>query len=280
MKKLLIVICLLIALINPIAVKAEEQLDTINELITEESTYIAEDNEPKEVIITEDKTEEIKTDTIPMRPLNLRYNNVTTDKISIVWDDNLGYDQVTSYNIYVNSNKVGSSNLSSYVIEDLLPGRTYEITVTAVNFYGESLESDPITVTTKDKEGIVPTDLKIANITDNSAYITWNGEGIYNIYLNGELLDTVFKTNYQLDNLESETEYEFTVESYMDPTKHESIKFSTVNTITQENVSDIIKAGFDYILFMWPYIAVIAGLIITFAIVSMILGAFGYFWIG
>jgi len=256
----------------------QEPTETTEELM--EVSIIDDQTGAKEVIVTEDYTQQIVTDTIPMRPLNVRYNNVTTSSISIAWDDNMGYDQVESYNIYVNGNKVGSSEVSAYVIDDLLPGRTYEITITAVNFYGESFESDPISVTTLKKPGIAPANIKMLNVTENSAFLTWEGKGFYNIYLNGEFIDTTSKTYYQLNNLESNTDYEVAVESYEDTSLYETIVIRTGQAIQQENVLEIIQEGFEYLTAMWPYMAVIAGLIIAFAIASMMLGIFENFRIG
>jgi len=252
----------------------QEPTETTEELM--EVSIIDDQTGAKEVIVTEDYTQQIVNDTIPMSPQNLRYNNITTDSISIVWEDNTGYDQVDSYNIYVNGTKVGSTDLSTYVIENLLPGRIYEITVTAVNYYGESFESNPIRVTTLKKPAIAPQNVKILNITENSAFLKWEGEGLYNIYLNGEFVDTTSNTYYQFNDLESNTDYEIAVESYEDTSLYETIAVRTVQAIQQENVLEIIQKGFEYITAMWPYIAVIAGLVIAFSIVSMILQVFSF----
>lgn len=279
MKKLLITLCILFIHTYPIGIYAESEVEfeSTEPAKSMEITVIDDQTGPKEVIITEDYTEKVTTDMVPMRPLGLRYNNVTTNSISIVWDDNLGYDEVESYNIYLNGNKVGNSNLSEYTITNLLPGRTYEITVTAINYYGESLESDPISVTTKKLQGIAPTNLKLNNITENSAYISWKGEGLYSIYLNGDFVDTTNKNYYQLNDLEENNEYEILIESVIDNTLCETMQLRTGQAIPQEDISEIINAGFEYINAMSPYIAVIAGLIIAFTIASMLLGIFDSF---
>lgn len=114
------------------------------------------------------------------------------------------------------------------------------------------------------------------NITENSAFLKWEGEGLYNIYLNGEFVDTTSNTYYQFNDLESNTDYEIAVESYEDTSLYETIAVRTVQAIQQENVLEIIQKGFEYITAMWPYIAVIAGLVIAFSIVSMILQVFSF----
>lgn len=294
MKKLFILFCVLI-MTFPVAVYADNEGETgiildqeimedPTEKITEETKEVIEESieetrhieitEPQEVIVKEDYTLQEVSDTIPMRPLNLKYNNVTKNSVSIVWDDNTGYDKVTSYNVYVNGNKVGNTKVSEYTIINLLPGRTYEITVTAINYYGESLESEPITVTTKKLQGVAPTNLRLNNVTENSAFISWEGEGLYNVYLNGNFIGTTPKNNYQFNNLNENDIYEITIESYNDTNLYETVQIKTGQAIQQEDVLEIINAGFDYISAMWPYTAVIAGLIIAFAIASMILGLF------
>ena len=275
MKRLLIILCILLIFPATAFAEIETELETDEEAM--KVSIVDDQTEAKEVIITEDYTNKVTTDMVPMRPLGLRYNNVTTNSISITWEDNMGYDEVTSYNIYVNGEKVGSTKISEYTITNLLPGRTYEITVTAINYYGESLESDPISVTTKKLQGIAPTNLKLNNITENSAYISWKGEGLYSIYLNGDFVDTTNKNYYQLNDLEENNEYEILIESVIDNTLCETMQLRTGQAIPQEDISEIINAGFEYINAMSPYIAVIAGLIIAFTIASMLLGIFDSF---
>lgn len=258
-------------------IEAVESTETIEPT---EVNIIGDQTGPKEVIITEDYTQGITTDMAPMRPLGLRYNNITTNSISIVWDVNLGYDEVESYNIYLNGSKIGNSNVSEYTITNLLPGRTYEITVTAINYYGESLESEPINVATKKLQGIAPTNLKLNNITENSAYISWEGEGLYSIYLNGDFVNTTNKNYYQLNNLEENNDYEIVIESNIDNSLYQTMQLRTGQAIPQEDLLKIINIGFEYINIMSPYIAVIAGLIIAFAIASMLLGIFDGFLSG
>lgn len=274
MKRLLIILCILLIFPATAFAEIETELETDEEAM--KVSIVDDQTEAKEVIITEDYTNKVTTDMVPMRPLGLRYNNVTTNSISITWKDNMGYDEVTSYNIYVNGEKVGSTKISEYTINNLLPERTYEITVTAVNYYGESFESEPITVTTKKLQAVAPTNLRLNNATENSAFISWEGEGLYNVYLNGNFIGTTPKNNYQFNNLNENNIYEITIESYNDTNLYETIQIKTGQAINQENVSEIINTGFEYISAMWPYIAVIAGLIITFAITSMMLEIFNF----
>lgn len=274
MKRLLIILCILLIFPAMAFAEIETELETDEEAM--KVSIVDDQTEAKEVIITEDYTNKVTTDMVPMRPLGLRYNNVTTNSISITWEDNMGYDEVTSYNIYVNGEKVGSTKISEYTINNLLPERTYEITVTAVNYYGESFESEPITVTTKKLQAVAPTNLRLNNATENSAFISWEGEGLYNVYLNGNFIGTTPKNNYQFNNLNENNIYEITIESYNDTNLYETIQIKTGQAINQENVSEIINTGFEYISAMWPYIAVIAGLIITFAITSMMLEIFNF----
>ena len=292
MKRIIIIIFALLLL--PIWVYADEsefpatesnQIDkTEKEEITEQSktnevVIINQYTGLQEVIIIDDYTEDPTTDSIPMRPLHLKHTNVTTNSVGIVWDENMGYDKVKSYNVYVNGAKVGNTKTSSYVIEELLPGRKYEITVTALNYYGESLESAPIEVITHRVPIATPKNIRVTNITEETATINWeksdSQEGLYNIYLNGNFVDSTKNTYYQLDNLNSNTEYNVGIGP---DGKKELLTVFTLRTgdsIGQENILAVIEAGFEYIGGIWPFLAVLLGIILSFAIATMILDTFG-----
>lgn len=269
--------------IDPNDVSNTEHEETGN-LEPNETVIINQYTGAQQVIITEDYTQEITTDSIPMPPLHLKYTNVTTDSVSIVWNENIGYDKVDSYNIYVNGGKVGNSKTSSYVIDDLLPGRKYKISITALNYYGESYESAPIEVITHRSPIATPKNVRAINITEKTALINWesNGlqDGLYNIYLNGKFFDSTSNTYYQVNNLQSNTDYSIGIEPDGDSTLLTVIGVRTGDVIGQETISTIINSGFEYIGTIWPYMAVILGIVLTFAIASMILGVFENFDVG
>lgn len=258
--------------------------DNIEQNSLQESVIINQYTGLQEVIIIDDYTEEPTTDSVPMRPLNLRYTSVTTDSVSIVWDENMGYDEVTSYNIYVNGTKVGSTKTSSYVIENLFPGRKYEITITALNYFGESLESTPIEVITNRIPITTPNNIKVINVTENTAIISWENtsskEVLYNLYLNGSFVGSTTNTYYQFDNLTSNSDYNIGIEPDGNPELLTLVSLRTGDVIDQETISEIVRTGFEYIRAWWPYLAVILGLVLSFAIIRMMLDVFANFDIG
>jgi hypothetical protein len=219
-------------------------------------------------------TEPITTDTIPMRPLNLRYANVTPTSVTLTWDDNMGYDAVTSYNVYQNGMKVGSTTVSSYVVSTLQPGKMYTFEVTAVNYYGESFASDPIRVITPKYEITAPRDLRALNITDKTALITWQGEGFYEIYLNDQLLGTTNRNEYFLEGLDPGKSYRVRVCSAEDSSLYTLLDFTTGQAIDEFSLETIMNKGFEYIQGMGPYLAVILGIALGFVLIEKFWDAF------
>lgn len=214
------------------------------------------------------------TDTIPMRPLSLRYVSVTPTSVTLTWDDNMGYDAVTSYNVYANGLKVGSTTVSSYTVSDLQPGKMYVFEVTAVNYYGESFASDPVRVITPKQPVEAPKNLRALNITDKTALITWEGEGAYEIYLNDELIGTVNRNEYLIQELEPGKSYRVRVCSAEDSSLYTLLDFTTGQTIDEFSLELIISKGFEYIQGMWPYLAVVLGCALAFALIERFWDAF------
>jgi hypothetical protein len=219
-------------------------------------------------------TEPITTDTIPMRPLNLRYINVTPTSVTLTWDDNMGYDAVTSYNVYANGLKVGSTTVSSYTVSNLQPGKMYTFEVTAVNYYGESFASDPVRVITPKYEITAPRDLRALNITDKTALITWQGEGFYEIYLNDQLLGTTNRNEYFLEGLDPGKSYRVRVCSAEDSSLYTLLDFTTGQAIDEFSLETIVTKGFEYIQGMGPYLAVVLGVALGFVLIEKFWDAF------
>lgn len=83
--------------------------------------------------------------TIPAAPTGLTATPASSSAVSLSWTASSG---ATSYNIYRNNAKVGSTGATSYSDGGLAANTTYSYAVTAVNSVGESPKSATVSATT------------------------------------------------------------------------------------------------------------------------------------
>jgi Fibronectin type 3 domain-containing protein len=136
---------------------------------------------------------------------------------TLTWSANPSEDNVTSYNIYENGSKIGTSDKSSYDFSGLTSG-TYQFTVSAVNAGGESAQSSAVsyTVTVSDVPG-QPT----ATAGDTQVTLSWSsitGATGYNVKrasVSGgpytSIANGITTTTYTNTNLTNGTTYYYVV---------------------------------------------------------------------
>jgi fibronectin type 3 domain-containing protein len=177
------------------------------------------------------KTDASSPDQLPMTPLNVSTSNVTATSIRINWSSVSGV--TLPYKIYRSDSADGDyalkgsglSYFSTYYTDDGLdPETTYYYKVSAVNNYGESPLSPPVSVTTLSLIPVAPTGVYTSNIGVTSIRINWSAvSGVtspyYNIY-RGDNADgdytfrgsTIYSfTSYTDDGLIPETTYYYKV---------------------------------------------------------------------
>ncbi|MBD3272426.1 MAG: hypothetical protein GF384_07825, partial [Elusimicrobia bacterium] len=154
-------------------------------------------------------------------PANFTGTAAAADKINYTWDD---LDNENGYRIYKtpNTNVSGDlpANQTGWTYESLEPNTVYECYVKGFNDFGESPPSSVAQVATL---ALLPSDLSVDTVTNNSVSLSWDGRGgsSYEIVcaLNSNfdpLVETIQTANEQatFDNLSSKTEYWFKLRAF------------------------------------------------------------------
>lgn len=143
----------------------------------------------------------------PPPPIELTLNATAThDKIDVRWNM-----LNAPYNVYLNDNLVFTTPLNNYSFLRLNANTTYKITVIYTDVFGRDIETS-INVTTSDLPPAIVPELKISNVTHNTARLTWTISGkTYDFYRNGTKIKTLDGAIYTDQNLSPETEYTYYV---------------------------------------------------------------------
>ena len=153
-------------------------------------------------------------------PTEVEAINITETTADITWKAPAGAE---GYNIYVGDKKVNTELVigTDYDLTGLEAGKEYTVSVETVEAGGKVSEKAAVKFTTAKREEVVvptPEEVKADKITAHSAVITWAGaEGVagYNVYVNGEKINTelITGTSCELKDLKSETVYTINVEA-------------------------------------------------------------------
>ena len=136
---------------------------------------------------------EIRTFGIPPEtPSGLSYDNLTTSGFKVYW---LRQDNTDSYNVYLNNVLVENVKQTfifnpSCTFSDLDPNKGYSVSIVAINKWGMSSNSAPLTVTTIAEP---PSDLRAFDIKSDSVKLTWTsvkGAIKYILDQNGNIIAT------------------------------------------------------------------------------------------
>lgn len=99
----------------------------------------------------------------------------TNSSIVLIWDKPDNYAAITEYEIFKNGEKLGSSKITNYTVNNLKPNTTYSFTVKSKDAKGRlSVSSNEIKITTR-KEGII---FNIVNFGAKGDSITLNTAAI------------------------------------------------------------------------------------------------------
>ncbi len=187
--------------------------------------------------------------TAPSVPTNLSATAISISQINLSWDastDNIG---VTGYNIYRDGSLIDSTPVtaSNYVNVGLSDSTTYTYTVSAFDVAGnESAQSISVSATTLTPPPIpdtlapsVPTNLSATPISTSQINLSWaastDNVGVtgYNIYRDGNLLDSTIATSYGDTELHDATTYTYTVSAF-DAAGNESAQSSSASATTAD----------------------------------------------
>ena len=191
----------------------------------------------------------------PTAPTNLMASNTTYNSTDLSWDastDNVG---VTSYDVYQDGVFIASVSGLSYSVSDLNPSTNYAFHIVARDVAGNSsVESNTVNVTTNDfvdtEAPSAPIALAASNTTEMTTDLSWNastdnvGVSGYDIYQDGNFIDTISATSYQVTGLSENTNYSFYVIA-KDAAGNESSPSNTINetTLTAPTCNDGIQNG-------------------------------------
>lgn len=175
---------------------------------------------------------EIKTLGLPPEaPAGLSIDYLTDASFTLYWIKQADAD---SYDIYMDGELVSTVSQPlifnpKYEFDNLNPGTSYNIKITAKNEHGESRPSDPFMVTTL---ATPPTGLlRVSNITANSADLKWtaiSGATEYRLYQDDRLIAVTSDSSFKVTGLESLTSYSFKMSVDGSEDYSEALTFTTL----------------------------------------------------
>ncbi len=189
-------------------------------------------------------TNQIIDDEAPTAPTNLA-TEATETSIALSWavsTDNIG---VEGYIIYLDGDSIETTTETNFNITGLSSGTEYTLAVQAFDAAGNKSAKTEITSSTNqtidDETPTAPTNLA-AEATETSIVLSWTassdnvGVAGYTIYLDGDSIETVSQTNFNITGLSSGTEYTLAVQAF-DAVGNKSAK-AEITTSTNQIIDD------------------------------------------
>ncbi|NBI29644.1 fibronectin type III domain-containing protein [Chengkuizengella marina] len=190
----------------------------------------------------------------PTIPTNLAATVITQSTVNISWNassDNLG---VLEYDVYMDSNFIGSTTDTFYVVNGLNAETNYVFTVSAKDAAGnKSGESEPLSVTTESPDTeppTAPTNLNASNVTQSSVNINWTsstdnvGVAEYDVYMDSSLVGSTSNLTFEITGLNASTTYSFTIIA-KDAAGNSSTESIALNVTTDEAPAGDFSKGVD-----------------------------------
>ena len=178
----------------------------------------------------------------PEAPTNLKAEADSESTIVLTWD---AVEGAKTYNVYQGMMKLLSVVETTHTVTGLQAGREYCFTVTAANDGGESAKSGEACATTLVEEGVqkpaTPQNFKVKALVKNELQLSWDaveGAAEYNIYEGDELLGTLTQTSVDITELESDTEYCFTVTAVNDGGESDKTDEVCEKTLKDEGIDE------------------------------------------
>ena len=148
----------------------------------------------------------------PTAPTNLTSSDITSNSATLSWQQ---VPSASYYNVYRDNTFVASTAGTTYNDSHLNQTTSYSYTVTDINNSAESLNSQPLSVTTLSAPlNSIPTGLVASDITPSSFTVSWNiqpNTDYYEVFKGTILLNYVANTSYSITSLSSNTTYPITI---------------------------------------------------------------------
>lgn len=174
------------------------------------------------------------TFTIPAVPQNVSAKTVDEASISLTWTN---AQNATSYNVYLESEKIANVTETSYLAEGLNANTQYCFTITSVNGETESDASTEVCAKTDEPAPLapaIPTNLNANAKSTSSIELTWEiseNATSYNIYRDNQKIANATTTSYLDENLEYDTKYCYAVTSVNEDLESEKSDEVCVKTL-------------------------------------------------
>ena len=184
---------------------------------------------------SDDGGDEPTTPIAPAAPANLTAS-ATETTVVLSWDAVDG----ASYNVYQGEDLLANVTEATYTVNNLTANTGYTFSVKAVK---DQLESDAatVTVTTLAPTPIAPAAPAnlTASATETTVTLIWDavdGATSYNVYSNGNVIETVTEATYTVNNLTANTSYTFSVKAVKDQLESDAATV-TVTTLAPTPVA-------------------------------------------
>ncbi len=138
-------------------------------------------------------------------PANVRFDSITDTSATVVWDAD---SAATGYDVYLDGADTPIQvDTNSYTITGLTTATAHTVQVVARHDYGSTDKSAVASFVTK---MVAPSSVSVTSVTDTKATVSWSavtGATGYEVWLNGNKVDTVDTTSYSLTELTAATAY-------------------------------------------------------------------------
>ncbi len=191
----------------------------------------------------------------PSVPSNVVAAALSTRVVRVGWTPSGDNVAVTAYAVYRGGALIGTSASTNYTDTGLTASTAYSYTVQARDFAGNvSAASASAEVTTLAPDltpPSVPANVTAVATSSSSIQIRWNastdnrGVAGYNVYRDGEVVDTVTATNCADTGLSALTLYTYAVAAF-DAESNESGRSATAAATTFEPVPVLVGEAFEY----------------------------------
>lgn len=174
------------------------------------------------------------TPTAPAAPV-VTATAISSSQIQLSWEAVAG---ATSYKVYSVGNELTETTGTNYTVSYLQSNTSYCFSVSALNENGESAQTEAC-ATTLNAKPITPYDFTATATGESTIELSWslaNRATSYNVYQGNEKIATVTETTYTVEELESGTEYCFTVTAQNE--MGESDKTEEKCAKTEESIPD------------------------------------------
>lgn len=189
----------------------------------------------------DDDPETPVTPTAPAAPV-VTATAISSSQIQLSWEAVAG---ATSYKVYSVGNELTETTGTNYTVSYLQSNTSYCFSVSALNENGESAKTEACATTLYAKP-ITPYDFTATATGESTIELSWslaNRATSYNVYQGNEKIATVTETTYTVEELESGTEYCFTVTAQNE--MGESDKTEEKCATTNKKAPTIVEVGIN-----------------------------------